>query len=118
MVIGVPTRSRGFHSGPEDPNKSRGSKIYTKSKLSNCAGDKLRGEILEIMPSQPFKFRCLSLILLLIQTLTGLNDILNAVMSIQLPFAILPALCFSSSRVIMGEFRSGQIFGLVKLRKC
>jgi len=41
------------------------------------------------------------------ETLTGLNDILNAVMSIQLPFAILPALCFSSSRVIMGEFRNG-----------
>jgi len=41
------------------------------------------------------------------QTLTSLNDILNAVMSIQLPFAILPALCFSSSRTIMGEFRNG-----------
>ena len=40
-----------------------------------------------------------------IQTLTGLNDILNTVMSIQLPFAIIPCLCFTSSRVHMGDFR-------------
>ena len=40
-----------------------------------------------------------------IDTLTGLNDILNAVMSIQLPFAIIPALCFTSSRVVMGDFK-------------
>ncbi len=38
--------------------------------------------------------------------MTNLNDVLNAVMSIQLPFAIIPALCFSSSRIVMGEFRS------------
>jgi len=41
------------------------------------------------------------------QTMTDLNDILNAVMSIQLPFAIIPALCFSSSRVVMGDFKNG-----------
>lgn len=44
-----------------------------------------------------------------IETLTGLNDILNTVMSIQLPFAIIPCLCFTSSRVHMGEFRNGPI---------
>jgi natural resistance-associated macrophage protein len=37
--------------------------------------------------------------------MTNLNDVLNAVMSIQLPFAIIPALCFSSSRLVMGDFR-------------
>jgi len=41
-----------------------------------------------------------------IQTLTGLNDILNTVMSIQLPFAIIPCLCFTSSRLVMGQFKN------------
>ncbi len=42
---------------------------------------------------------------ILTKTMTNLNDVLNAVMSIQLPFAIIPALCFSSSRLVMGDFR-------------
>ena len=33
-----------------------------------------------------------------INDLTGMNDILNAVMSIQLPFAVIPALTFTSNR--------------------
>ena len=33
-----------------------------------------------------------------INHLTGMNDILNAIMSIQLPFAVLPTLTFTSSR--------------------
>ena len=33
-----------------------------------------------------------------IENLTGMNDILNALMSIQLPFAIIPTLTFTSSR--------------------
>jgi len=41
------------------------------------------------------------------ETATTLNDILNVVMSIQLPFAILPTLCFTSSKFIMGEFSNG-----------
>lgn len=40
-------------------------------------------------------------------TATFLNDLLNTVMSIQLPFAIIPALCFTSSSFIMGEFANG-----------
>ena len=41
------------------------------------------------------------------QTATFLNDILNTVMSIMLPFAIMPTLCFTSSPFIMGEFANG-----------
>ncbi|KAF7495575.1 Protein Malvolio [Sarcoptes scabiei] len=39
-----------------------------------------------------------------IQSLTGLNDYLNALMVIQLPFAVLPTLTFSSSKIVMGKF--------------
>ena len=35
-----------------------------------------------------------------IENLTGMNDILNALMSIQLPFAIIPTLTFTSSRYV------------------
>jgi len=41
------------------------------------------------------------------RTATFLNDLLNTVMSIQLPFAIIPTLCFTSSPFIMGEFSNG-----------
>jgi len=41
------------------------------------------------------------------ETATFLNDILNVVMSIQLPFAIIPVLCFTSSSFVMGEFANG-----------
>lgn len=39
--------------------------------------------------------------------LTGMNDVLNAVMSLQLPFAALPTIAFTSSVQIMGEFKNG-----------
>ncbi|XP_066149659.1 protein Malvolio-like isoform X2 [Euwallacea fornicatus] len=42
-----------------------------------------------------------------IDMLTNLNDILNALMSIQLPFATIPLIAFTSSSKIMGEFVNG-----------
>lgn len=42
-----------------------------------------------------------------IDDLSGMNDILNAVMSLQLPFAIIPVLAFTSNSYIMGEFVNG-----------
>ncbi|KAL1502825.1 hypothetical protein ABEB36_007912 [Hypothenemus hampei] len=39
--------------------------------------------------------------------LTSMNDILNAVMSIQLPFAAIPTIAFTSNPQIMGEFANG-----------
>lgn len=39
--------------------------------------------------------------------LTTLNDFLNAVMSLQLPFAIIPMVAFTSNPRIMGEFVNG-----------
>lgn len=36
--------------------------------------------------------------------LTAMNDFLNAVMSLQLPFAIIPMVAFTSNPKIMGEF--------------
>lgn len=36
--------------------------------------------------------------------LTSMNDILNAVMSIQLPFAAIPTIAFTSNPQIMGQF--------------
>lgn len=36
--------------------------------------------------------------------LTGLNDYLNALMVLQLPFAVLPTLTFSTSKRVMGKF--------------
>jgi natural resistance-associated macrophage protein 2 len=39
--------------------------------------------------------------------LTGLNDLLNVLMSVQLPFALIPILTFTSSRKIMADFRNG-----------
>ncbi|XP_024935809.1 protein Malvolio isoform X4 [Cephus cinctus] len=42
-----------------------------------------------------------------IDDLSGMNDLLNAVMSLQLPFATLPTIAFTSSPQIMGEFKNG-----------
>nr|XP_045603299.1 natural resistance-associated macrophage protein 2-like isoform X4 [Procambarus clarkii] len=42
-----------------------------------------------------------------INDLTGMNDLLNAVMSLQLPFALIPTLTFTSSERIMGDFKNG-----------
>nr|BCL66019.1 divalent metal transporter-related protein [Acanthaster planci] len=42
-------------------------------------------------------------------TLDVLDNLLNVLQSIQLPFALLPVLHFTSSRRIMGDFKSGRI---------
>ncbi|GFG35308.1 hypothetical protein Cfor_10312 [Coptotermes formosanus] len=42
-----------------------------------------------------------------IDNLTGMNDFLNAVMSLQLPFATIPTIAFTSNPQIMGEFVNG-----------
>lgn len=42
-----------------------------------------------------------------IENLTGMNDLLNAVMALQLPFATIPTIAFSSNTAIMGEFVNG-----------
>ncbi|XP_012275120.1 protein Malvolio isoform X2 [Orussus abietinus] len=44
-----------------------------------------------------------------IEDLSGMNDILNAVMSLQLPFATLPTIAFTSSPQIMGDFKNGML---------
>ncbi|XP_037825588.1 protein Malvolio isoform X1 [Lucilia sericata] len=41
------------------------------------------------------------------EDLTNMNDILNAVMSLQLPFAAIPTIAFTSCSAIMGEFVNG-----------
>ena len=43
-----------------------------------------------------------------IDHLTGMNDYLNALMSLQLPFALLPTLTFTSSSRVMGVFVNGR----------
>ncbi|XP_035741843.1 protein Malvolio-like isoform X3 [Vespa mandarinia] len=42
-----------------------------------------------------------------IEDMSGMNDILNAIMSLQLPFATLPTVAFTSNPQIMGEFTNG-----------
>ncbi|KAJ8928893.1 hypothetical protein NQ314_018464 [Rhamnusium bicolor] len=42
-----------------------------------------------------------------IDDLTNMNDILNAIMSLQLPFATIPTIAFTSNPQIMGEFVNG-----------
>ncbi|KAG7169167.1 Malvolio-like [Homarus americanus] len=42
-----------------------------------------------------------------INDLTKMNDLLNVVMSLQLPFALIPAVTFTSSQHIMGDFKNG-----------
>lgn len=47
--------------------------------------------------------------------LTGMNDILNTVMTLQLPFAVIPTITFTSSVAIMGQFASGIINKLIAM---
>nr|CAD7393210.1 unnamed protein product [Timema cristinae] len=42
-----------------------------------------------------------------IDSLTDMNDFLNATMSLQLPFAVFPVIAFTSNPKIMGEFTNG-----------
>lgn len=53
-----------------------------------------------------------------IEDLTGMNDILNAVMALQLPFAVIPTIAFSSSRAVMGEFANGIANKVVSILLC
>ena len=42
-----------------------------------------------------------------ISDLSGMNDLLNCLMSLQLPFALIPTIAFTSNSKIMGEFKNG-----------
>uniref|UniRef100_A0A183F3R0 Protein Malvolio n=1 Tax=Heligmosomoides polygyrus TaxID=6339 RepID=A0A183F3R0_HELPZ len=44
-----------------------------------------------------------------VRSLTGMNDFLNCVQMIQLPFALIPIITFTSSRKIMHDFRSSKL---------
>merc|ERR1712154_20987 len=44
-----------------------------------------------------------------IQSLSGMNDLLNCLMSLMLPFAVIPTITFTSNQRIMGEFTNGII---------
>lgn len=48
-----------------------------------------------------------------INRLTGMNDILNVVQSLQIPFALIPLLHFTSSSNIMQNFQNGLIMRVV-----
>ncbi|RWS26365.1 natural resistance-associated macrophage protein 2-like protein [Leptotrombidium deliense] len=39
--------------------------------------------------------------------ISGMNDLLNALMSLMLPFALIPVLTFTSSERVMGRFKNG-----------
>merc|ERR1719230_2311349 len=42
-----------------------------------------------------------------IQSLSGMNDLLNCLMSLMLPFAVIPTITFTSNKKIMGDFANG-----------
>ncbi|XP_053311766.1 natural resistance-associated macrophage protein 2 [Spea bombifrons] len=42
-----------------------------------------------------------------VEHLTGMNDFLNVVQSLQLPFALIPVLTFTSLRTVMSDFANG-----------
>ncbi|XP_058964518.2 natural resistance-associated macrophage protein 2 isoform X2 [Pocillopora verrucosa] len=44
-----------------------------------------------------------------VQDLTGMNDFLNVLQSLQLPFALIPVLHFTGDRAIMGSFKNGRV---------
>jgi len=44
-----------------------------------------------------------------ISDLTGMNDFLNVLQSLQLPFAVLPLLTFTNDKAIMKEFKNNKI---------
>lgn len=48
-----------------------------------------------------------------IDKLTGLNDFLNVLMSLQLPFAILPLLTFTNDEKVMGEYKNHLIIKII-----
>ena len=44
-----------------------------------------------------------------IDDLSGMNDLLNCLMSLMLPFAVIPTITFTSNRKIMGDFANGAV---------
>lgn len=48
-----------------------------------------------------------------INDLTTMNDLLNVLMSLQLPFALIPILTFTSSTNIMGDFSNGRVMNVI-----
>lgn len=44
-----------------------------------------------------------------------MNDILNVIMTLQLPFAVIPLVAFTSNAKIMGEFVNGIVIKLVSI---
>ncbi|XP_032455423.1 protein Malvolio isoform X2 [Nasonia vitripennis] len=48
-----------------------------------------------------------------IDKMTDMNDTLNVLMSLQLPFAALPTIAFTSNARIMGEFKNGRFYNFV-----
>lgn len=44
-----------------------------------------------------------------IQSLSGMNDLLNCLMSLMLPFAVIPTITFTSNKRIMGSFTNGLV---------
>ncbi|XP_049783254.1 protein Malvolio isoform X1 [Schistocerca cancellata] len=50
-----------------------------------------------------------------INELSGMNDLLNAIMSLQLPFATIPTIAFTSSQKIMGEFQNGIVMNTISI---
>ncbi|XP_071158773.1 natural resistance-associated macrophage protein 2-like isoform X2 [Mytilus edulis] len=48
-----------------------------------------------------------------IEQLSGMNDLLNVLMSLQLPFALIPILAFTSSTNIMGDFKNGIVMKII-----
>lgn len=44
-----------------------------------------------------------------VDRMTYMNDILNVLMSLQLPFAALPTIAFTSNACIMGEFKNSAL---------
>ncbi|XP_076257520.1 protein Malvolio-like [Rhynchophorus ferrugineus] len=50
-----------------------------------------------------------------LQELTNLNDFLNAVMSLQLPFALIPTIAFTSNPKLMGQFVNGMLYKITSV---
>ncbi|XP_032871450.1 natural resistance-associated macrophage protein 2-like [Amblyraja radiata] len=48
-----------------------------------------------------------------VDTLTGMNDLLNVLMSLQLPFALLPVLTFTSMSSVMHDFVNGLVWKIL-----
>uniref|UniRef100_A0A8C1YCD5 Solute carrier family 11 member 2 n=1 Tax=Cyprinus carpio TaxID=7962 RepID=A0A8C1YCD5_CYPCA len=50
-----------------------------------------------------------------VQHLTGMNDFLNVLQSMQLPFALIPILTFTSLTSLMNDFANGLVRGQIKV---